>query len=277
MGATYDPGVNKSDISTAITTTNEANQRQRDFINAMSGGIGNQNTVFQNAMGTMNQLQDQTQGGGPNPALAQLALTTGQNVKNQAALLAGQRGVGANPGLAARQIGQVGADAQQQAVGQGAVMRAQQQLAAQQQLQQQQALLAQIAGTQVGFQQQGIANLGGNSLNQSGQYLGAFGQAGKTAADNDPGKAILGGLIGAAGTIGGAAMGKPKAPVAYSFGGKISGQSKVKGDSPSNDTVPAMLSPGEVVIPRTHVKDPKKVAAFINSTLGMNLKVGKKA
>ena len=35
------------------------------------------------------------------------------------------------------------------------------------------------------------------------------------------------------------------------------------GNSPMNDTVPAMLSPGEVVIPRTAASDPEKAKAFV--------------
>lgn len=53
-------------------------------------------------------------------------------------------------------------------------------------------------------------------------------------------------------------------------GGPVAGKAKVKGDSLKNDTVPAMLSPGEVVIPRhiTESKDaPKKAAAFVAAVL----------
>lgn len=48
-----------------------------------------------------------------------------------------------------------------------------------------------------------------------------------------------------------------------SAGGKVPGQAKVKGDSSKNDTVPTMLSPGEIVLPRsvTQSKDPVKAAA----------------
>ena len=35
-----------------------------------------------------------------------------------------------------------------------------------------------------------------------------------------------------------------------------------KGDHEDNDVVPALLSPGEIVIPRSHAADPKKAAAF---------------
>jgi hypothetical protein len=38
-------------------------------------------------------------------------------------------------------------------------------------------------------------------------------------------------------------------------GGQVPGQANVSGDSPKNDTVPALLSPGEVVLPRTEVAE----------------------
>lgn len=46
-------------------------------------------------------------------------------------------------------------------------------------------------------------------------------------------------------------------------GGKVPGQAKVQGDSYANDTVPTMLSPGELVIPRTvmNAKDPVKAGS----------------
>lgn len=46
-------------------------------------------------------------------------------------------------------------------------------------------------------------------------------------------------------------------------GGKVPGISPVPGDSPKNDKVPAMLSPGEVVIPRSHAQTPQTAASFI--------------
>lgn len=51
-------------------------------------------------------------------------------------------------------------------------------------------------------------------------------------------------------------------------GGKIGGKAAVKGDSYKNDNVPALLSPGEVVLPRhvTQAKDaPSKAAEFMRS------------
>src|SRR5260221_3265362 len=46
------------------------------------------------------------------------------------------------------------------------------------------------------------------------------------------------------------------------LGGHISGHAKVEGDSEENDTVPAMLSPGELVIPRSVPKDGAHMEEF---------------
>lgn len=58
-----------------------------------------------------------------------------------------------------------------------------------------------------------------------------------------------------------------------SSGGKVPGKAVAKGDSYSNDNVPAMLSPGEVVIPRSVMqsKDPVNNAAkFVAAVLAKN-------
>ncbi len=53
--------------------------------------------------------------------------------------------------------------------------------------------------------------------------------------------------------------------VMYSaHGGRIPGEAGVNGDSYENDTVPAMLSPDEIVVPRSKAKDPKKAKSFID-------------
>lgn len=112
-------------------------------------------------------LMNQANGVGPNPAQAQLAQNTGQNVANQAALMAGQRGSSANAGLIAREAAQQGAGIQQNAVGQAATLQAQQQLAAQQQLQQ-------LAANQIG-QGQGAVNAQNQVAQQNqGSLLGAL-------------------------------------------------------------------------------------------------------
>ena len=62
----------------------------------------------------------------------------------------------------------------------------------------------------------------------------------------------------------GAAPAPGAAPAAPMMGGGlVHGEAKVHGDSPKNDTVPAMLSPGEVVIPRSASSHPDKAKAFV--------------
>ena len=50
----------------------------------------------------------------------------------------------------------------------------------------------------------------------------------------------------------------------HSNGGQIPGVAPVPGNSPINDTVPANLSPGEVIIPRTAMSDDEEFDAFMN-------------
>lgn len=113
----------------AQTNAQGALTQQQAFVSALAnqGGVQNQSNVF-------NQLQGIANGTGPNPAQAQLAQATGANTANQAALMAAQRGAGANVGMIARQAAQQGAANQQQAAGQAATMQAQQSLGALNQL-----------------------------------------------------------------------------------------------------------------------------------------------
>lgn len=134
-------------------------QKQQDFLNAVQGqnGLGNQAQVY-------NQLQGIANGTGPNPAQAMLNQATGQNVANQAALMASQRGVNANPGLIARQAAQQGANIQQQAVGQGATLQANQALNAI-------GAAGQLANTQAGQQANALNAYNNLVQGEQGQTL----------------------------------------------------------------------------------------------------------
>ena len=58
------------------------------------------------------------------------------------------------------------------------------------------------------------------------------------------------------------------------YGGKVPGYA-MGGDSPRNDTVLAMLSPGEVVLPRSVVNDeeaPEKARAFLEAIRAKRMK-----
>jgi len=129
-------------------------KQQQALLQALQAqnGIQNQSSVFTQQQALANQLQGLSNGQGPNPALNQLAQSTGQNVAQQNALMAGQRGAGQNVGLMARQAAMQGANTQQQAAGQAATLSAQQQLGYTNALQQQQQALAGTAGTQVANQ-----------------------------------------------------------------------------------------------------------------------------
>ena len=138
-------------------------QQLQSFASNLQGVNG-----VQNQQAVLSQLQGIANGTGPNPAMAQLAQTTGTNVKNTAAELAGQRGASANVGLQGRQIAQQGAATEQQATGQAATLAAQQELAA---LNSE----GQIAGQQVG-ETQGALNAANNAATTNqGQLLGAQG------------------------------------------------------------------------------------------------------
>lgn len=81
---------------------------------------------------------------------------------------------------------------------------------------------------------------------------------------------LIGGAVGTGGEVAAAGM-APKVAYggeihSYLDGGQVGGIAKVPGDSLKNDTVKAMLSPGEIVLPRTiaHNPDPDRVMAFLN-------------
>lgn len=145
--------------------------QQQDFLKAVQaqGGLGNQASVF-------NQLQGVASGEGPNPAQAMLANSTGANVSNQAALMAGQRGAGSNVGMLARQAGQQGAGIQQNAAGQAAALQANQSLNA----------LNQMGG------------LATNQANQQANAINAYSNAAQAGQQN---------LLGAVGAYNNAQMG----------------------------------------------------------------------
>lgn len=149
---------------TAYDQTQSGLAQQQAFANAVGAqnGLGHQTDVY-------NQLQGVAAGTGPNPAQAALNQATGANVANQAALMAGQRGTGANAGLLARQAAMQGGALQQQAAGQGATMQAQQSLNA---IGQAGALANQQAQQQAGA----IQNYNAAAQGQQSNVLGALGR-----------------------------------------------------------------------------------------------------
>lgn len=115
--------LSQAQIAQQYGNLTQGQDQQQALLAALQGqnALTNQNNIY-------SQLQQIAQGQGPNPAQAMLNQATGQNVANQAALMAGQRGAAANPALIARMAAQQGANTQQQAIGQGATMQANQAL-----------------------------------------------------------------------------------------------------------------------------------------------------
>lgn len=219
-------GVNSADLSAANQNVQGSQGSQNALLAALQtqNGIGNQNSIYNQMQGTANQYQNIANGNGPNPALAQLAQTTGQNVAQTGALMAGQRGAGSNVGLLARQIGQQGAATQQAAVGQGATLAAQQQLAGLQGLQTQQSNLANLSTQQIGQQQTAAQNAANTAL---GNQANAFGlqsninttNAGIAAGNQKAQAGLIGGVLGSVGAASGSAGGSGSASAAG--GGEI--------------------------------------------------------
>lgn len=226
---------------------------QQNLVNQLNGqnGLANQQNVYGQQQDLANILQQQAMGVGPNPAQAQLAQQTGNNVSQQASLMAGQRGAGANAGLIARQAGQQGAGIQQQAVGQAATLQAQQQLAAQQALMQQQQALQQTAAGQINNQIGAQNNLTNANLNNQGQVLGAQGQFNSSQVSNY-GNQNSANASTAAGNanrngqlLGGVLNGIGAALPLLNQGGQVPDHLAHVSNVYHDGKVPAMVSPGE--------------------------------
>ena len=151
-----------ANANTTFQQQQQTLQQQQAFAAAVAAanGIGNQTNVFE-------QLQGIANGTGPNPAQAQLAQSTAANVAQTASQMAGQRGSGANVGLAARQIGQQGAATQQNAANQAATLQANQSLNAINSA-------GNIATNQVNQQANATQGAGQLALSGQGNTLGAI-------------------------------------------------------------------------------------------------------
>jgi hypothetical protein len=120
----------------------------------------------------------------------------------------------------------------------------------------------------------------GAGMEKAGEGLGSF------LKDKFASAAPIGGSPGLMGLQGGnskfSIMGAPEGAGMFgaslgavppmSSGGKVSGRAEIKGDSEKNDKVPVLLSPGEVVIPRSAVQDPEEAHAFLDKILKKKVK-----
>lgn len=269
--------VNLNQTDAAYNQTQQGLQYQQQLINALNAqnGIQNQSNVF-------GQIQGVANGTGPNPALAQLNNATGANIANQAALMAGQRGAGANVGLVARQAGQQGAGIQQNAIGQAAALQAQQQMAALNQL-------GGLAGQQVAQQQQAVGNYNQFAQAQQQNLLGSVANQNQSNVGDQQGvnnanaglagvnakntSGTIGGIFNAGASAFGKAAGAAEGGEVTKSGMRLPPHLQIVADIhhpemfgcggiayASGGKVDAMVSPGEVYL------DPKEVSKVENGS-----------
>lgn len=244
----YQPTINSATLTPNFVDYSQSNQT-----------AGQQQNLAQ-------ALLAQSQGFGANPAAIAQQQGTNRAIQQSAGLEASQKGI--NTGTQQRQIAENAASTAQQAAGQGAYMQAQQQLAAQGQLGQALAQQRQQDITQATqnkeLQNQYVNTLYGAQSAQNQAISSGYNQAqainAQVAGQNTQlqGQAI-GGLLNAGGALGAKALAK---------GGYVPGKAKIDGDHEANDTVPAMLSPGEIVIKKSDAKSAKKSHEFIDKLKG---------
>lgn len=231
-----------------------------NFANPYSTGLTNDAALRQRQMSFLDALNASAQGQGAGAALAQAQLQ--QNLGRAEAGVANQ--IASNRGLSpatkaflmAQSQGQAGA----QAAAGAAATRAQQQLGAQGQLGsalgafrgQDQAATGMAQQGQLA--QEGLRAGAAQSANALNAQIG-INQAQMQQRANEGSLQALGGGING---MGGAA----EKILGLASGGNI--------DTSSADTVPAMLSPGERVLPRSISHDPQASAEFISALNAMD-------
>lgn len=182
------------------------------------------------------QLQQQAATGGGS---WEQTLAAGTQAANASVQALGQSQPGAGYSSALQNIGNAQGAVGQRAVGEGNILRAQAKQGAQDQL-------ANVLGAQ-----------GDTEANQAA--AGQAAQQGIHDLQNSLNSQASKNFEGATGAIGNAFSSK------MSDGGPVPGQPRVFGDDEVNDTVPAMLSPGEIVIPRSHAGSPESAADFVRA------------
>lgn len=196
-GATINPGTNNGQLNTGYGQVQQGLRTQQGLSSNMQPGadqaIANQQALAQ-------QLLAQSQGNGPNPAATALSTNTGNNVANQAALMAGARGASSNPALIAALAAKQGGNLQQQATGQEATLEAEQRLAAQREL-------GALSGQQVGQTQNATSQANLDALREQEILQGANSSANNAAVTSQGNVNNVNAAISAANAKQGGALG----------------------------------------------------------------------
>jgi hypothetical protein len=242
---------------------------EREAFGALEGsrGVGAEQAALAEA------LRAQAEGRGPSLAQLQYQRALEASQAAAASQLASARGL--SPAQAQRLLITRQAGAQAAAASQSAQLRLQEQQAAQAALgnllgqrRQQELLGGQLAaglyGTAGGLgTQQAISQA---ELNQRAQAA-AMGLSQQQFAQETQRSAAATGALGAFGESL-IQAGKEKARGGKIEGREVPGKARFKGDTRSNDTVPALLSPGEIVLPRSVAQAddaPDKAKDFVSA------------
>lgn len=255
----------------------EADLAETGYGGMIAGANRDVNSNYGQQQGYVDMLRQQATGaGGPSPAQMMLRQATQDNISGGASMIASQRGL--NPALAARMGVDATSAANQRAAGQGALLGAQEQLATR-------GLLGQALGQQ-GSQALGRFGTAGSLQNtQNANRIANAGMAGSinagVAGQNAQTDAnFWGGLLNAGGAA--IAKGFGGGPALAPTGGSGPGFTGEEGwtakninfadggevDDEENDTVPAMLSPGEIVLPVSVAQSadaPDQAKAFVEA------------
>lgn len=251
-----------SDIWKGITGQNDsAHVNGPQTYDNLGSLLSQTETSYNQSMANQDQfaqaLMAQMNGQGYNPAQAMLNQATNQNIAQQAGLAASQKGL--NPAMAARLGAQNAGNIGQQMAGQAAVMQQQQGLDTQGQLG---SLYNNMAANRLGA----LSDLRGYIQGRNAQQIGAdtvnSGYDMENSKRNGAGWGSI--ITGGSNLLGGLGQ----APQGRAFGGYIEGgEAPMPGDHPANDTVPTFLSPGEIVIPRSHANSPEDAKAFVDALM----------
>lgn len=133
----------------------------------------------------------------------------------------------------------------------------------------------------VGHLWSALNSIPGKFIDGANQVLGKFGEIGNTVK-NQVQSALdqvnPANLLGKAFSFSGGGMGKIENLLNMDFpwasfadGGMVPGVASLPGDNKKNDTVAALLSPGEAVIPRSAMADPE-IARLVNAIIDGNVK-----
>ncbi|HVP49648.1 MAG TPA: hypothetical protein VMT56_00350 [Candidatus Bathyarchaeia archaeon] len=213
-------------------------------------------------------LMAQIQGNKPDIAQQEFANALAQSKSAVASEVGGMKGL--SPAAMAQLIAQGGATAAGTGAGGAALAAMKEKLGQEQMLGQ---LQSAAINPTLGYQQSTQATqLGGAQLGaqEAGAGLNFLGNTLTPLVNQSPAGGLTGGSEGNSTVAGGDFSGYgggSGAPFA-SQGMEVGGRADVAGDSPENDKVKAMLSPGEIVLPRTvaQAEDaPERAAAFVEA------------